>query len=64
MLTLISDEVAIDLDKIDFMERDGDGWRVCMGEREYTLVNFEALRILEILGQKVTNEMRYKCDGG
>ena len=64
MLTVISDDLAIDIDKIDFMERYGDGWRVCIGEREYTVVIFEALRILEILGEKVTNDMRYKCDCG
>jgi hypothetical protein len=69
MLQRISGELAIDLGRVRCMERS------CTGERPWCaffengdccqLRDFEALRIFEILGEKVTHEDRYKeCSCG
>ena len=66
MLKRISGELAIDIDKIEFMEKDGDFWNITISERRYKIKNFEAIRIFELLGEKVTLDDRFpkECNCG
>lgn len=59
MIKRISDELAIDIGRIEWMEHDGDYWCVWVDSRLRRIKHFEALRIFEILGEKVTNKERY-----
>ena len=68
MLTVISGEIAIDLDRVRCIEKS------CTGERPWCVYfdngdccqirDFERMRIWEILGEMVAHPERYKCDCG
>ena len=71
MLKRISGELAIDIDKIFFLEQDDDSpdgeyWDLYIENLVTKIHNFEALRIFELLGENVTHEDRYpkECDCG
>ena len=62
MLKRISGELAIDIDKIERMERDGSWWWIKTISDSFRCKHFEALRIFELLDEQVTQEDRFKCD--
>ena len=68
MLTVISGELAIDLDRVMSIERTGGSdfnWVVLFdGGWKTTVRDFERMRIWEILGEMVAHPERYKCDCG
>jgi len=66
VLTVISGELAIDLERVLCIERIGGSdfnWVVLFdGGWKVTIRDFERMRIWEILGEKVGSDERYKCN--
>ena len=59
MLKRISSDMAIDIDRIEFMEKDGKFWNVEIGDNLHKIPHFEALRIFDLVNAEVTDEDRY-----
>ena len=62
MLTVISDELAIDLEKVVIIRKDSGSWSVETEDTLHFIRDFERIRIWEILGEKASQRYRKDCD--